>query len=443
MDEAGILEHPTAQALLEETELSPKAVKGCELRLTRFVERYLPLFYRQEQRENALVVIQGLLSGLKRKTCEPIAREHGVQRKPIQSFVGCSTWDDEAVMAEVRRHVKEELADPDAVLVIDPSAFEKKGTESCGVKRQWCGRLGKVENCQVGVFLCYAAPGGHAPLDRQLYLPEDWAGDSKHREKCHVPKEVVFQEKWRIGLAMLDRCRGEMPHGWVGGDDELGRCTEFRAALRQRNERYVLDVPCNTLVRDLEARRPRRKHAGRGRKPKTPFLPAREWVAKQPASAWKHVAVRPGTKGPLAVEVLERRVQTRDEEGRVGTEERLVVIRSEVDGKPKVDYSVSNAGPEIGLEGVVRAHAQRYRIEQMLEEGKGDAGLSHYEVRSWVGWHHHMTLALLALWFLLAERGRVGKKKLPSRDSAADQPDLHLPAARPEADFGRDSQTSQ
>jgi SRSO17 transposase len=445
MDEAdiSILEHPTAQALLEETELSPRAVKGCESRLTRFVERYLPLFYRKEQRENAVVVIEGLLSGLERKTCEPIAREHGVQRKPIQSFVGSSTWDDEAVMAEVRRHVKEELGDSNAVLVIDPSAFAKKGTESCGVKRQWCGRLGKVENCQVGVFLCYAAPGGHAPLDRQLYLPEDWAEDPERREKCHVPETLVFQEKWRIGLAMLDRCRGELPHGWVGGDDEMGRCTEFRAALRQRNERYVLDVPCNTSVRDMESRRPRRKKAGRGRRPKTPFLPAREWAAKQPASAWKLVAVRPGTKGPLTAEVLTRRVQTRDEQGRVGLEERLLVIRTAVDGQPKVDYSLSNAGPEVELEELVRAHAQRYRIEQMLEEGKGDAGLSHYEVRSWVGWHHHVTLALLALWFLLGERGRVGKKKLSCRYGAAGAADLHAIVARSEANLCTDSETSQ
>jgi SRSO17 transposase len=187
-----ILEHPQAQALLEQTTLSSAAVRGCEGRLTRFLERYLPLFYRQEQRENATIVIEGLLSGLERKTCEPIAREHGVHRKPIQSFVGCSTWDDEAVMAELRRHVKEKLADDNAVLVIDPSGFAKKGTESCGVKRQWCGRLGKTENCQVGVFLCYASPKGHAPLDRKLYLPEEWATDEKRREKCHVPAEVIF-----------------------------------------------------------------------------------------------------------------------------------------------------------------------------------------------------------------------------------------------------------
>jgi SRSO17 transposase len=414
-----ILEHPQAKALLQQATLSSAAVRSCEGRLTRFLERYLPLFYRQEQRENATIVIEGLLSGLERKTCEPIAREHGVQRKPIQSFVGCSTWDDEAVMGELRRHVKEKLADANAVLVIDGSGFPKKGTESCGVKRQWCGRLGKVENCQVGVFLCYASPKGHAPLDRRLYLPEEWAVDEKRREKCHVPPEVVFQEKWRIGLELLERGK-DLPHGWVGGDDEFGRVNAFRAELRVRKQRYVLDVPCNTLVRDLEALRPPRKQAGKGRKRKAPFVAVRQWLAKQPASAWRKVTVRAGAKGPLEVEALTRRVQTRDELRRVGPEERLLVVRTTVEGKPKTDYSLSNVGPEVTLEELVRAHGQRYRVEQMLQEGKGEAGLGHYEVRSWVGWHHHMTLALLALGFLLLERGRIGGKKLPSGDRAAD-----------------------
>src|SRR4051812_23969028 len=158
-----ILDHPKAQALLEQATLTPAAVRGCEGRLSGFLGRYLPLFGRLEQRDNATTVVEGLLSGLERKTCEPIAREHGVQRKPVQSFVGSSPWDDEAVMAEVRRHVKDELADAGAVLVVDPSGFPKKGAASCGVKRQWCGRLGKVDNCQVGVFLCYARPPAATP----------------------------------------------------------------------------------------------------------------------------------------------------------------------------------------------------------------------------------------------------------------------------------------
>src|SRR5215204_4819187 len=195
-----LLEHPDAQALLADATVTPEQVRACQDRISTFLQRYLPRFYRAEQRTHATLVIRGLLSGLQRKTCEPIAVEAGVHRKPIQFFVGSGKWDDEAVMAELRRHVREELATPAGVVVIDPSAFPKKGTESCGVDRQWCGRLGKVDNCQVGVFLAYATAAGYAPLDRRLYLPKDWAGDKDRRAKCHVPVEVKFQEKWQIAL---------------------------------------------------------------------------------------------------------------------------------------------------------------------------------------------------------------------------------------------------
>src|SRR3954452_2044807 len=279
-----LLEHPEAQALLADATVSADTVRGCTDRLAGFLQRYLPRFYRSEQRENAITVIRGLLSGLERKTCEPIAIEAGLARKPIQFFVGSGKWDDEAVMAELRDHVREDLAEPEGVVVVDPSGFPKKGTESCGVARQWCGRLGKVDNCQVGVFLAYAAKAGYAPLDRQLYLPEEWANDAPRREKCHVPPAVVFKEKWRIALDLLDRSLPGLPHGWIAGDDELGRPAEFRAALRLRGERYVLDVPCNTTVRDLERRRPPRKKAGVGRKREVPFRRADRWAASQPES---------------------------------------------------------------------------------------------------------------------------------------------------------------
>ena len=384
-----ILEHPQAKALLQQATLSSAAVRSCEGRLTRFLERYLPLFYRQEQRENATIVIEGLLSGLERKTCQPIAREHGVQRKPIQSFVGCSTWDDEAVMGELRRHVKEKLADANAVLVIDGSGFPKKGTESCGVKRQWCGRLGKVENCQVGVFLCYASPNGHAPLDRRLYLPEEWAADEKRREKCHVPPEVVFQEKWRIGLAMVDRCRAEgLPHGWVGGDDELGRPSEFRAALRTRHERYVLDVPCNTRIRDVQA--------GKGRKRKAPFVAAGAGSRRASSRGAGGAAVG-GTDdgGGQAQDRLQpEQRRARSDVGGISAGVRPAVSRgADASGGPRRGGTGPLRGAELG--GVASSH---------------DAG------------------ALGTLVPAAGERA-VGGEKLPSGDRAADPKDLFAAAS--------------
>jgi SRSO17 transposase len=189
-----LLEHPNAQALLADAVLTPGQVRGCRDRLTTFLQRYLPRFYRAEQRADATLVIRGLISGLRRKTREPIAVAAGVHRKPIQSFVGAGNWDDEAVMAESRRHVREALGHEQAILVIDPGAFPKSGTESCGVARRWCGRLGKQDNCQLGIFLINAAPDGCAPLDRRLYLLKPRADDPDCREETHVPPDVTSKE---------------------------------------------------------------------------------------------------------------------------------------------------------------------------------------------------------------------------------------------------------
>jgi SRSO17 transposase len=147
-----------------------------------------------------------------------------------------------------------------------------------------CGRLGKQDNCQLGAFLAYAAPGGYAPLDWRLYLPEGWAGDAARRARCHVPEEMAFREKWRIAAELLARCRTALPHGWVTGDDEFGCPAHFRAWLRGVGERYVLDVPRDTLVRDLERRRSSRRRAGRGARPQVPYSRVDAWAALQPGS---------------------------------------------------------------------------------------------------------------------------------------------------------------
>jgi len=326
------------------------------------------------------------------------------------------------------------LADPEAVLVVDPSGFPKKGDHSCGVARQWCGRLGKVDNCQVGVFLAYVTARGYAPLDHRLYLPQDWAADRKRRQKCQVPKEVTFQESWRIGLDLIERAGADLPWGWVAGDDAFGRVTAFRAALRQRHWRYVLDVPANTLIRDLE------EPPAPGRR-RPPWRRVDVWAKAQPPSRWHKVERGDGAKGPKRVWALEARVQTKDEGGRVGPEERVVVIRT-IDGAARTWYTVSNAPAEVPLARVARVQGYRHGIEEVLPAGKGEVGLGQYEVRSWVGWHHHMTLSLLALWFLILEKGRVGKKN-PSVDGAADAGGVRPAVAARAAEPGADRRGSQ
>jgi SRSO17 transposase len=240
-------------------------------------------------------------------------------------------------------------------------------------------------------------------VDRQLYLPEDWANDGKRRRLTHVPEDVIFQERWRIALTLLDRVGQELSFAWVAGDDEFGRASAFRAALRFRERRYVLDVPCNTLIRDLS-------EAPAAGKRWPPWRRVDEWAQAQPAGRWRKFSTGDGTKGPKVVRALEAWVQTKDEDGSPGPRERLVVLRT-IDREPQVWYSLSNAKSEVPLAAVVVAHGRRHGIEEMLQAGKGEVGLGHYEVRSWVGWHHHMTLSLLALWFLVLEKGRLEKKR--------------------------------
>jgi SRSO17 transposase len=426
-----LLDAPEAQALLADAEVSPGDVRGCRDRMTRFLNRYLPLFYRAEQRGHAVAFVRGLLSGLQRKSVEPIASQADIPRKDLQYFVGCGAWDDETVMAELRRHVREELADPDGVIVLDASAFPKKGSHSCGVARQWCGRLGKKENCQLGVFLAYVAAAGHAPLDRRLYLPRDWADDPARRRAGHVPADVAYRKAWEIAHDLLGRSGSDLPHGWIVGDDEFGRASEFRARLRRDGERYILDIPCNLTVRDLDGRRPQRKAGKKGPKRAVPFVRVDSWARKLPAGRWTRLTVRGGAKGPLEVEAVAARVCARLGR-RIGPEERLLVIRT-VGPEPEWTYGLSDARSDEPLAELVRARSCRHRIEEVFQQAKGEVGLAHYEVRSWVGWHHHVTLALLALWFLVLERGRLGGKN-PGGDGGADAGDLHRTAPEPPPD---------
>lgn len=427
-----VLEHPSAQALLAETEVEPGTVRSCRPRLTRFLQRYLPRFYRKEQREHAVEVIEGKLSGLERKTTEPIANQAGQKRRPLQLFVGAGLWDDEAVRVELRRHVREEIGSRRAVLVLDNLAVPKKGTDSCGVQRQWCGHLGKVENCQVGVFLAYASPYGRALVDAALYLPQEWASDEQRRAKTYVPEAVVFREKWRLALEQVRGAGRDLPHGWVVGDDEFGRVSELRSALRGLGERYVLDVPCNTLVRPL-------RRGADGRKP--PFVRADVWAASQPKRRWRTIILRAGEKGPLRVRALTAQVQTKEEGGLVGPRERLLVLRT-METTPRTSYSVSNASRREPLAELARVHSERHRVEELFQEGNGEVGLDQYELRAWTGWHHHMTLSIVSLWFLQLERRRIGEKK--SRDHGVAGPANNDRAAEePPGKPARNQRTSE
>lgn len=398
------------EQLLEECEVAPQVFERAMPRLEKFMEPYLDSFVRREQREHAHTFVQGLLSDLEHKNVESIAYRFGQDRMPLQWFVGVSGWDHQALRDELVRQVGEQLGEENAVIVFDPSAFPKSGQESVGVARQWCGRLGKLDNCQVAVYMGYVSGQEHALVDTRLYLPKVWTQDKSRRKKAGVPKEVRYRTRHQLCLEMLSQHGQTLPHAWIAGDDEMGRPYWFRKHLNKIHERYLLAVPSCTQIRDLEVAPP--QYGGRGRYPNRPWTRVDKWIETPAKSDWTRVDVRDGSKGPLVVEVVTRRVVARNERRQEGHEEVLVVIRyRERDSRRVVetDYYLSNAAADTRPEEFARAAKAEHRIEECLQRAKSEAGLADYEVRNWKGWHHHQVLSLIAVWFLLMEARR-GKK---------------------------------
>jgi SRSO17 transposase len=405
--------------LLEDAVVAPAVFRGVLPRLEKFVQPFAACLQEPEQKEHVQEYVAGLVSSLERKNVEAIAYWHDQERQGLQKFVGQCPWDYRPLLIELARQVGTTLGEADGILVFDPSAHPKKGTASVGVQRQWCGRLGKIDNCQVGIYLAYVSRLEHALVDVRLYLPEAWATDKKRRKKCRVPQEVRFKTRHALALDMLDEKGLLLPHTWVTGDDEMGRSTRFRRDLQARNERYLLAVPSNTLVRDLDARPP--PYQGRGPRPQMPFVRVDRWCAALPASAWTTIEVRPGEKGPLTVELVKAHVQAKTERRRAGPEETLVVARErQADGTVKHDYYLSNDTTQVPLAEFARVAKAEHRIEECLQRAKSEAGLSHYQVRTWNGWHHHQTLSLMATWFLTQEQRR--GKKMDSGDHGPADP---------------------
>ena len=380
-------------------------------RLNRFLEPYLSSFGHHNQVAHARRVVEGLCSDLQHKNGESIAYHFGLDRKGIQHFIGESPWHDKPLREELARQVGRTLGTAEGVNAFDPSAFPKSGMHSVGVCRQWCGRQGKVDNCQVAVYMGYVSSKGHALVDTELYLPKEWTSDKQRLKRARVPKERHrFRTRHEICLELLERHGKRLPHRWISGDDELGRPAAFRQQLRQRKEAYVLAVPCNTTIRDLQIPAP--EYCGNGRPAKRPSWRVDRWVAQCGEAEWSRIDVRDGEKGPMIVEALQRRVETGQRHRPSVAEELLVVIRyRERDrGVVKTDYYLSNANPVTPLSELCRVATAHHRVEECFQRGKGEVGLGDYEVRNWVGWHHHQTLSLLAAWFLTVETTRAEKK---------------------------------
>jgi SRSO17 transposase len=403
--------------MLDQAQVSPEILRGVRPRLEEFVEPFAESLPGPEHRRHAAEYVTGLMSRLERKTGEGIAYLHDQHRQGIQKFIGEIPWDHQPMLRTLAEQVGHELGEPDGVVVFDPSGFPKKGTKSVGVAKQWCGRLGKIENCQVGVYMAYVTRKEHTIVNVRLYLNEDWAKRRRRRKEAGVPNDVAFRTRHQLALEMGEECGGMLPHAWIAGDDEMGRPSGFRLELRARSQRYLLAVPSNTTVRDLEAPLP--EYSGRGPHPRQPFQRVDRWGSKLPDTAWTRIEVRDGEKGPLVTEAVKCRVQARTETRGTGPEELLFLTREyQADKSFKLDYYLSNADPDVPLLELARVAKAAHRVEECLERAKGEAGLGDYQVRNWIAWHHHQTLSLLAAWFLNQETRR-GKNPDPGPDIPA------------------------
>jgi SRSO17 transposase len=408
-------------------------------KLKAYHARFARKFGRIEARGHALVYLRGLILGEGRKSVERIALRFAktAEGQPatqneviaLQEFLTCSPWDYHEVQQEVQAVFAEELVPTTrewslgTVGVIDESSFVKSGPESCGVKRQWCGRLGKKENCQVGVFLLGVTAGGSALLDHQLYLPNDWASDRRRRRKTRVPREIEFQTKPEIAASLIGRTLDakHVQFDWITADEGYGRDGSFLDALEARNQRYVVEVAVNTTIRLSGPADPISVGEDQSLQPlesSDKNVLSVQALAKQlPADAWHVYELRDGAKGPLVFEFAFVRVWA-VRHRKLGPPQ-WVIVRRSLAVEPELKYYLSNADGNTSTETLALVTGSRWRVEEFFEDGKGDFGMADYEARSWTSWHHHMTLVAIAHLFITTNR----------HEMKQDIPELTLPMA--------------
>jgi len=391
------------ESLLEGCLLTPDDYANILERFESFCTPFIRHIKPVSRQKKIKDYMKGLMSDVERKNVESIAYYHGADRQQLQRFIGQVEWDDEKILDKLVLRVGREIGTQNGILVLDPTSFPKKGTESVGVQRQWCGRLGKVDNCQVATFLAYVGSNEFALIDRRLYLPKEWTDDPPRCRLAGVPKEhIVEKTRHEQSLEMLKGRGKKLPHAWIAGDDEMGRIPWFRKELRKLKKSYILAVPSNILICDLE-NTSCSCCAGT-------FVSVQHWMKSLPADNWKLVKVRQGHKGWLSVRLVTCRVRAMIE-GEVGDEETLIVSKwRDETNKPRCDYYLSfNNWEEVSLDEYGRVIKSAYRIEEGFRRSKGECGLSDYQVRNWLGWHHHICLSMLSQWFLTEELMRQKK----------------------------------
>jgi len=354
-----------------------RQVQGWADELTAVGERIGSRFARTEPRRRAVGYIRGLLGDAERKNGWQLAERLGEATPDgVQHLLARADWDADAVRDDLMAYVAEHLGDPGGVLVVDETGFLKKGAKSCGVARQYSGTAGRIENCQVGVFLGYATARGRALIDRALYLPKEWAADADRREEAGVPEEVEFATKIVLARRVVERAAAVVPAKWVAADAVYGSDYHFRLTAESLGLGYVAGVRADfaAFVGWRQAR-------------------AKALLAEVPADAWHRLSCGAGAKGPRVYDWAA--VRTNSPEPR--TYARWLLIRRSTTDQEDVAYFACGGPPATTLEELVRIAGARWAIEDLFELAKGDCGLDEYEVRSWTGWHRHVTLSLFAL----------------------------------------------
>ena len=370
-------------------------VQAWAIGLSALHARIAGRFVRAEPRRRVLAYLRGLLGNVGRKNGWQLA-EHACERTPdgMQRLLSTAGWDPDLVRDDLRGYVVEQLGDAGGVLVVDETGFLKKGTTSVGVQRQYSGTAGKVDNCQLGVFLAYASPKGRAMIDRELYLPKSWTDDPERCRAARVPEEVGFRTKPQLARVLLERALDAgVPASWVTADEAYGGNPALRGWLEGRGVWHVLAVKCTELLGVDGPKGPGRQSAEQ----LTAAVPAEQWIACSAGHGAKGRRLYDWIRVELAAPAT------------VGVARWLLVRRSRSDGE--LAFYACYAPTGTPLIGLVRVAGIRWAVEEGFEQAKGQVGLDHYEVRRWPGWYRHITLALLAHAFLVVTRARASGQR--------------------------------
>jgi SRSO17 transposase len=405
---------------MPEWNLRKKDVECFSKELTKYMKEFASSFQRVEQRQRSQSYVHGLLGNAMRKNVEQIALGLGENVRSLQYFVSQSKWEVEPVIAIHQGLIGETLGEKDGVALIDESSTVKQGEDSVGVARQYCGSVGKIANGQVGVYLGYASRTGYSLIEGQLFMPEKWfrAEHAIRRQACGVPKDLVFKTKPEIGLEMLQNAqkRGNCSFAWVAADELYGDSPTFRDGVDALGKWYFTEIKENTPIWRTQPRVHVPKWKGHGRHPARLRLrnpnqhpvQVKELMSKIPKKDWVQAVIKEGSKGPIACEFAFLRVI--ESRSNLPVTELWLILRRNLDNPSIVKYYFSNAPRNTALNEFVRISGMRWPIETIFEESKGEVGLDHYEMRSWLGWHHHMLLVALAHHFLMRLRIRFQKR---------------------------------